>query len=292
MAFMPAQQGVDALAARGTQPHRPGRRDGPAVARPFGRPRAAGPCRRMHRAGAADAARDLAGDGRWRPPDHDRADARRPVVAARPLALLPGPSLLDRPARGPAARQHVRAAAADPRALTCRRPGRGWPCAWRRPSSASASAGSAASPASASSRRASSSMPASPSAAEAPSSPSCGPSSRSPARATRRCGAQHRRRRSAGFLMSFPSRADVALTARDRAAGLWRGRIGHRARPLHRGRLAWTPKPGDNAPRRVIAIDTALDKDARGTTLGKEARKLDVAIEATATPMPCARPTS
>ncbi len=37
-------------------------------------------------------------------------------------------------------------------------------------------------------------------------------------------------------------------------------------------------RPGDNAPRRVIAIDTALDKDARGTTLGKEARRLDVAI--------------
>ena len=40
-----------------------------------------------------------------------------------------------------------------------------------------------------------------------------------------------------------------------------------------------TPKPGDNAPRRVIAIDTALDKDARGTALGKEAQRLDVAIE-------------
>ncbi|MFI4999276.1 MAG: DUF1932 domain-containing protein [Reyranellales bacterium] len=38
-------------------------------------------------------------------------------------------------------------------------------------------------------------------------------------------------------------------------------------------------KPGDNAPRRLIAIDTALDKDARGTTLGKTARGLDVAIE-------------
>ncbi|MBV8392577.1 MAG: NAD(P)-dependent oxidoreductase [Alphaproteobacteria bacterium] len=37
-------------------------------------------------------------------------------------------------------------------------------------------------------------------------------------------------------------------------------------------------KPGDNAPRRVIAIDTALDKDARGTALGKEARRLDVTI--------------
>jgi 3-hydroxyisobutyrate dehydrogenase-like beta-hydroxyacid dehydrogenase len=42
-------------------------------------------------------------------------------------------------------------------------------------------------------------------------------------------------------------------------------------------------KPGDNAPRRVIAIDTALDQDARGTTLGKEARRLDVAIERTYT---------
>jgi 3-hydroxyisobutyrate dehydrogenase len=36
--------------------------------------------------------------------------------------------------------------------------------------------------------------------------------------------------------------------------------------------------PGDNAPRRVIAIDPALDKDSRGTALGKEARRLDVAI--------------
>ncbi|HSI01382.1 MAG TPA: hypothetical protein VLA02_12340, partial [Reyranella sp.] len=38
-------------------------------------------------------------------------------------------------------------------------------------------------------------------------------------------------------------------------------------------------QPGDNAPRRLIAIDTALDKDARGTALGKEAHRLDVAIE-------------
>src|SRR5262245_5523965 len=37
-------------------------------------------------------------------------------------------------------------------------------------------------------------------------------------------------------------------------------------------------KPGDNAPRRVIAIDPALDKDARGSALGKEARRLEVAI--------------
>lgn len=40
-----------------------------------------------------------------------------------------------------------------------------------------------------------------------------------------------------------------------------------------------TPRPGDNAPRRVIAIDTALDQDSRGFALGKEARGLDVAIE-------------
>jgi len=38
-------------------------------------------------------------------------------------------------------------------------------------------------------------------------------------------------------------------------------------------------RPGDNAPRRLIAIDTALDRDARGTALGKAARALDVAIE-------------
>jgi len=46
------------------------------------------------------------------------------------------------------------------------------------------------------------------------------------------------------------------------AEGGWRG-------PAH---------PGDNAPRRLIAIDPALDKAARGTALGKEARRLDVAI--------------
>ncbi|MGZ5901071.1 MAG: DUF1932 domain-containing protein, partial [Reyranella sp.] len=50
--------------------------------------------------------------------------------------------------------------------------------------------------------------------------------------------------------------------------GGWRGAA--RATP---------PGPGDNAPRRLIAIDTALDQDARGTALGREARALDVAIE-------------
>ena len=38
-------------------------------------------------------------------------------------------------------------------------------------------------------------------------------------------------------------------------------------------------RPGDNAPRRLIVIDTALGQDARGIALGKEARSLDVAIE-------------
>jgi 3-hydroxyisobutyrate dehydrogenase len=52
------------------------------------------------------------------------------------------------------------------------------------------------------------------------------------------------------------------------ADGGWRGA----ARSMPAG-------PGDNAPRRLIAIDTALDQNARGTTLGREARALDVAIE-------------
>ena len=43
--------------------------------------------------------------------------ARRAVVADRSVALLSGPSLFGRPARGAAARQHVRAAAADAGAL-------------------------------------------------------------------------------------------------------------------------------------------------------------------------------
>src|SRR5580704_13791154 len=91
--------GGHALAERGPQPHHPGRRDGPAATRPLGRSGAADPCRRMHRTSAADAARDLAGDGRWRPPDRRGANARRSVVADRPLALLSGPSLFPRPAR-------------------------------------------------------------------------------------------------------------------------------------------------------------------------------------------------
>ncbi|HJQ57308.1 MAG TPA: DUF1932 domain-containing protein [Vineibacter sp.] len=37
-------------------------------------------------------------------------------------------------------------------------------------------------------------------------------------------------------------------------------------------------RAGDNRPRRVIAIDTALDLDDRGRALGAEARRLDVPI--------------
>jgi hypothetical protein len=42
--------------------------------------------------------------------------------------------------------------------------------------------------------------------------------------------------------------------------------------------LARPVPPRRHAPRRLIAIDPALDKDARGTALGKEAHRLDVAI--------------
>ncbi len=37
-------------------------------------------------------------------------------------------------------------------------------------------------------------------------------------------------------------------------------------------------RPGDNRPRQVIAIDTALDQDDRGRALGAEARRLGVPI--------------
>ena len=117
--------GRHALAARGPQPHRPGRRDGPAAARPLGRPRAAGPCHRMHRAGAADAARDLAGDGRRRPADRRGADARRPVVADRPLALLSGPSLLRPASSPPCCAPTCSRRCARPARFSCRRPARG-----------------------------------------------------------------------------------------------------------------------------------------------------------------------
>ncbi len=85
-----------------------------------------------------------------------------------------------------------------------------------------------------------------------------------------------RRLRDTRFLMSIAPRAVaprvIALLgfgeagtaiARGLAAdGGWRG----------------VARPGDNDVRRMIAVDTALDKDARGTALGKEARRLDVAI--------------
>ena len=43
-------------------------------------------------------------------------------------------------------------------------------------------------------------------------------------------------------------------------------------------------RPGDNAPRRLIAIDTALDKDARGTALGKAAHARSMSRSRAATP--------
>ena len=52
-----------------------------------------------------------------------------------------------------------------------------------------------------------------------------------------------------------------------------------------------TSRPGDNAPRRVIAIDTALDKDARGTALGKEARAARCRDRGPLHRRRCARPT-
>ena len=163
IAFMPAAAGRHPLAARGPQPHRPGRRDGPAARRQVGRPRRAGPCRRMHRTGATDAARDLAGDGRWRPPAGRHADTRAGLGRRSIDRRSTRASLLAGQLAGLLRRQHVRADAADARAFMPP-PVRGWRCAWRRPSNDSAGAGSAASPASASSRPASSSMPASPNA--------------------------------------------------------------------------------------------------------------------------------
>jgi 3-hydroxyisobutyrate dehydrogenase len=60
--------------------------------------------------------------------------------------------------------------------------------------------------------------------------------------------------------------------------------FGEAGQALGRGLCAqggWrgTLRPGDNAPRRVIAIDTALDADARGRALGETARALEIAIE-------------
>src|SRR5262245_23147072 len=118
-------------------------------------------------------------------------------------------------------------------------------------------------------------MPALPSARPSPSSRWCDPSCASPRPATRPgCRGPHAAR---------ARTARRPLPDADRSQGhrpprLRRGRFGHRTRPGGRWRLGGPSKPGDNAPRRVIAIDPALDKDARGTALGKEARRLDVAI--------------
>src|SRR3954464_10912729 len=121
-------------------------------------------------------------------------------------------------------------------------------------------------------------MPASPSAPRSTTSPSCGPSCASPTRATPGFLAPRAIPRTARRLPpdAFPvmigdpkviallgfGEAGSAIARGLAAEGGWRG----------------PAKPGDNAPRRVIAIDPALDKDARGSALGKEARRLDVAI--------------
>ena len=90
---------------------------------------------------------------------------------------------------------------------------------------------------------------------------------------------QYRGRRSARLLtsgnndMSFSPRVIALLGFGEAGSAIARGLC------IEGGWRGPSPKPGDNAPRRVIAIDTALDKDARGTALGKAARRLDVAID-------------
>ena len=97
------------------------------------------------------------------------------------------------------------------------------------------------------------------------------------------CGAQRRGRRGAG-LLSFPQQTieSIRMSLSPRVIALLG--FGEAGSAIARGLAAeggWrgAARPGDNAPRRLIAIDTALDKDARGTALGKQARALDVAIE-------------
>ena len=51
-----------------------------------------------------------------------------------------------------------------------------------------------------------------------------------------------------------------------------------------------TPKPGDNAPRRVIAIDTALERTRAARRWAKK-RKGSMSPSRVATPPPCATPT-
>ena len=170
-------------------------------------------------------------------PGRGRADPRRPVVAGRSLALLPGTSLLLLPACWPLARQHVRAAPPDAGALHAadrltadaahgagvERFGRAGSAASRRQRHRGRQA--------ARRRRRRAHRP-------RPSSRSCGPSCASPARATRRRRGPATRRRSTRLLISTSSRIRCRVSARHRVAGLRRGRIGDRARPVRRGRLA------------------------------------------------------
>src|SRR6266478_5881072 len=128
-------------------------------------------------------------------------------------------------------------------------------------------------------------MPASPSAARRQRWPWCGPSCASPARATPpgslgpRATPRTARRRPPELCQKIIESRRMSLSPRVIAL-LGFGEAGS---AIARGLAAeggWraASRPGDNAPRRLIAIDTALDKDARGTALGKQARALDVAI--------------
>ncbi len=76
--------------------------------------------------------------------------------------------------------------------------------------------------------------------------------------------------------MSFPPRVIALIGFGEAGTAIARGLC-------IEGGWRGAPRPGDNAPRRLIAIDTALDKDARGTSLGKTARSLDIAIDGTYT---------
>src|SRR5580704_9330960 len=124
-------------------------------------------------------------------------------------------------------------------------------------------------------------MPASPSAANRPRSSPRDRSSASPARATptRRATPGTARRRPPepplqtieSIRMSLSPRVIALLGFGEAGSAIARGLAAE-------GGWRGPSVPGDNAPRRVIAIDPALDKDTRGTALGKEARRLDVAI--------------
>src|SRR6478672_6400648 len=122
-------------------------------------------------------------------------------------------------------------------------------------------------------------MPASPSAARNRTSPSCGPSCVSPIRATPP-GSTGPRATPRTAKRPLRDALQVMIGEPKVIALLGFGEAGS---AIARGLAAdggWRSqsKPGDNAPRRLIAIDPALDKDARGAALGKEARRLEVAI--------------